>query len=134
MPSLTGRELNDFLLYPDQDTHPLGAVCRTLPAEDARSLYRLCDTLVERAALFVAVTLCAIVLKTGRGRTPGIPICITVDGTTFWQLRGVPLPGGVVDARVPEGRERARLGDRLRGRRSAAGRRHCRIDQLIPRA
>jgi hexokinase len=88
VPSLSGRELNDFLLFPDQDTHPLGVVSRTLPPHDARSLYRLCDTLVERAALFVAMTLCAIVLKTGRGRDPRYPVCITVDGSTFWQLRG----------------------------------------------
>ena len=47
----------------------------------------LCDALVERAAVLVAVTLSAVLLKTGRGRDPRYPVCITVDGTTFWQLR-----------------------------------------------
>jgi len=84
--SLSGRELNDFLLYPDGD-NPLGAVCGRVPAEDARALYRLCDALVERAAALVAMNLCALVLKTDRGRDPRYPICITADGTTFWQLR-----------------------------------------------
>jgi hexokinase len=108
LPSLTGRELNDFLLYPDQDTHPLGVVSRTLAAEDARSLYRLCDTLVERASLFVAVTLCAIILKTGRGMDPRYPICVTVDGSTFWQLRGFRCRvESWMRAFLRDGRERA---------------------------
>ncbi len=81
------RELNDFLLYPESPDNPLGALCGRVPAEDARALYRLCDTLVERAAALVAVNLCALLLKTGKGRDPRVPVCITVDGTTFWQLR-----------------------------------------------
>jgi hexokinase len=85
--SLSGRELNDFLLYPDGNDNPLGAVCGRVPAEDARALYRLCDALVERAAALVAMNLCALVLKTDKGRDPRYPICITADGTTFWQLR-----------------------------------------------
>jgi hexokinase len=85
--SLSSRELNDFLHYPDGLDNPLGAVCGRVPAEDARALYRLCDTLVERAAALVAVNLCAVVLKTNTGRDPRYPICITVDGTTFWQLK-----------------------------------------------
>jgi len=36
----------------------------------------------------VAVNLSAVLLKTGNGRDPRYPVCITVDGTTFWQLRG----------------------------------------------
>jgi hexokinase len=87
MQSLSGRELNDFLLYPDGKDNPLGAVCGRVPAEDARALYRLCDTLVERAAALVAMNLCALVLKTDKGRDPRYPICITADGSTFWQLR-----------------------------------------------
>jgi hexokinase len=85
--SLSTRELNDFLLYPDGRDNPLGAACGRMSAEDSRSLYVLCDALVERAAVLVAVTLSAVLLKTGRGRDPRYPVCITVDGTTFWQLR-----------------------------------------------
>jgi hexokinase len=84
--SFSTRDLNDFLLYPDRADHPFGAAVAGL-AEDARSLYVLCDTIVERAAAMVAVNLSGIVLKTGRGRDPRYPICITADGTTFWQLR-----------------------------------------------
>ena len=87
VPSLSTRELNDFLLCPDSLDHPLGAVCARIPPEDARRLFRLCDVLVERAAAMVAVNLAAVLLKTGAGHDPRYPVCITVDGTTFWQLR-----------------------------------------------
>jgi len=87
VPGLSTRELNDFLLYPDSLENPLGAACALKPAGDSRALYILCDTLVERAAALVAVNLAAILLKTGKGRDPRYPVCITVDGTTFWQLR-----------------------------------------------
>jgi hexokinase len=87
IPSLSTRELNDFLLYPDTADNPLAAISRRAPAEDGQALYRLCDAFVERAAAMVAVNLAAIVLKTGKGRDPRYPVCITVDGTTFWQLR-----------------------------------------------
>jgi len=84
---LSTRELNDFLLYPDSAENPLGAACAGLPARDPRALYVLCDTTVERAAALAAVNLAAVLLKTGKGQDPRYPVCITVDGTTFWQLR-----------------------------------------------
>jgi len=91
VPGLSTRELNDFLLYPDSSENPLGAAISRKPAEDSRSLYVLCDAIVERAAALVAVNLAAILLKTGKGRDPRYPVCITVDGTTFWQLRSFRL-------------------------------------------
>jgi hexokinase len=85
--SLSTRELNDFLLYPDSLDNPLGAISHRASLEDGQALYRLCDAFVERAAAMAAVNLAAVVLKTGKGRDPRYPVCITVDGTTFWQLR-----------------------------------------------
>ncbi len=85
--SLSTRELNDFLLAPDDVGNPLGGSCPRLAAGGAAALYSVCDAVVERAAAHVAVNLAAVVLKTGRGTDPRYPVCITVDGTTFWQLR-----------------------------------------------
>jgi hexokinase len=85
--SLSTKELNDFILRPESADNTLGALCQGLPGEDRRGLVRLLDCLVERAALLVAVTIAAPVLKSCRGREPGVPICVTVDGTTFWQLK-----------------------------------------------
>ncbi len=84
--SLSTRELNDFLLDPDDQRTPLGVACAKLPGAGA-ALYALCDGIVERAAAHVAVNLAAVVLKTGKGLDPRYPVCITIDGTTFWQLR-----------------------------------------------
>jgi len=91
LPPVTTRDLNDFLLFPDRPEGPLGSLCAGLDSDDARGLYLLCDTIVERAAALVAVNLAAIVRKTGRGVDPRYPVCITVDGTTFWQLRTFPV-------------------------------------------
>lgn len=84
--SFSTKDLNDFLLYPDRTDHPLGAAVAGRP-DDARALYVLCDTIVERAAAMVSVNLAGVLLKTGRGLDPRYPVCITADGTTFWQLR-----------------------------------------------
>jgi hexokinase len=84
---LTTRELNDYLLSPDDPATSLGRVSAGLPAADAAALYAVCDAVVERAAAHVAINIAAVILKTGRGRDPRYPVCVTVDGTTFWQLR-----------------------------------------------
>jgi hexokinase len=86
--ALTTKDMNDFLQFPSDPSNPLGAVCGGLPEEEARRLYLLVDSLTERAAKLVAIDLSAGLLKTGRGRDPRFPVSITVDGTTFWQVRG----------------------------------------------
>ena len=87
---LSTRELNDFLLHPETADNPLGLVCLSLPPQDRQGLWSLLDAIVERAALLVAVTISAVVLKTGKGRDPGAPVCVTVDGTTYWELASFP--------------------------------------------
>ncbi len=87
IPGLSTRELSDFLLYPDSKGNPLGAACAGLTTSDAQVIYRLCDSVVERAAAMVSVNLGAVVLKSGAGQDPRYPACIAVDGTTFWHLR-----------------------------------------------
>jgi hexokinase len=86
---LDTRDLNAFLLRPDGLDNPLGVACGRAGggAADARGLYRLCDSIVERASAMVAVNLAAVLLKTGKGADPRYPVCIAVDGTTFWQMR-----------------------------------------------
>ena len=57
-----------------------------LPADDRRDMVSLLDALVERASVLVAITISAVILKTGKGRDPEVPVCVTVDGTTYWEL------------------------------------------------
>ena len=44
---------------------------------------------MERAAKLTAVNLASIALKSGAGRDPRRPICVTADGTTFYELKGL---------------------------------------------
>jgi hexokinase len=42
---------------------------------------------VERSAKLIAINLIAVVLKTGKGKDPTRPVCITADGSTFYKLK-----------------------------------------------
>jgi hexokinase len=80
------KDLGHFLLHPAGE-NPAARACAGLSERDAQGIFCLMDSIVERAALLVALNLCAVLLKTGKGRDPRFPVCITVDGTTFWQLK-----------------------------------------------
>lgn len=80
------KDMNDFLLRPESPDNPMAAACRRLPSSDRSDLLQLLDSIVGRAAVLVAVTIAAPLVKTDRGRDPAVPVCVTVDGTTFWQL------------------------------------------------
>ncbi len=86
-PSLSTKEVNDFLLFPDAPSGRLGALAR----DDAEAAAVLLDRLVERSAALAAVNLCAVLLKGGGGRDPRAPVRITADGTTFWQMKDYRL-------------------------------------------
>ncbi len=43
------------------------------------------ESVVERAALFAAVSLAAAVVKCGEGKDPERPVCINIDGTTYYK-------------------------------------------------
>jgi hexokinase len=54
--------------------------------KDAENCRLIIDALINRAALLVAASLSAIVLKSGKGKSAVNPILITVEGTTFYKL------------------------------------------------
>ena len=55
--------------------------------EDCQTLYYLIDGLMERAARFVAFNLAAVMLKTGKGANPCRPVCVTMDGSTYYKSK-----------------------------------------------
>ena len=63
-------------------------------ADDAeRALARrLATPVFERAAILTAVHLAAFVVKTGCGTDPKAPVCVCVDGSTYYKTRVVSLP------------------------------------------
>jgi hexokinase len=84
----TSKDVSDFLGSPWGVDSLLGKVCARIPRKDGEALFRLIDAVVERSAKLVAINLCAVLLKMGNGKDPRLPVCITADGTTFWQLPG----------------------------------------------
>jgi hexokinase len=82
---LTAREIDDFLYYPYGD-NALANCCR---GDDgaALALYWLIDAMIERAAIFAAANISAIMRKTGKGKNPNLPVCVTADGTTFYKSK-----------------------------------------------
>ena len=81
---LSSKEIDDLLYYP-YGNNILAECCSNV--EDRKCLYMLIDAVIERAAKFVAINLTAAVLKTGKGTNPCAPVCITVDGSTFYKSK-----------------------------------------------
>jgi hexokinase len=56
---------------------------------DEVSCKEIIDSLIERASKLVASNIAAVVLKTGKGKSAGSPILITIEGTTFYKLHNL---------------------------------------------
>jgi hexokinase len=54
--------------------------------QDEEKCVQIIDTLIDRAAKLVAANLAAVVIRTGKGRSPDHPVLITIEGTTFYKL------------------------------------------------
>jgi hexokinase len=57
--------------------------------EDERICKEVINTLIDRAAKLVAANLAAVVLKTGKGKSPERPVLMTIEGTTFYKLHNL---------------------------------------------
>lgn len=83
---LTSYEIDQFLYYPYGDNR-LAVCCGASGEADREALYYLIDGVFERAARLVTVNLAAVMEKTDTGRNPCRPVCITADGTAFYQSK-----------------------------------------------
>ena len=83
--SLSAREVDQFLFYPYGDS-PLSRCCAGRE-EDCQMLYFLVDGIMERAARLVAFNLAAVMLKTGKGTNPCRPVCVAMDGSTYYKSK-----------------------------------------------
>jgi hexokinase len=79
--------MDEFLNAPYNSYNPLAGLCST--NSDRIILYTILDQLIERAARLAASELAAMVIKSGKGEDPTLPICITADGTTYYKTRGL---------------------------------------------
>ena len=44
---------------------------------------------IDRTALFTAVNILATVIKSGAGRDPECPVCLNIDGSTYFKTFGL---------------------------------------------
>ncbi len=84
---LSTKAIDDFAKDPS-GPGPFDA--QTLCAGDRDAMLRLYIALVERAALLTAVNISAAVLKSGCGSDPQRPVCVNVDGSTFYKTYRFP--------------------------------------------
>ena len=81
---LTSEDANSYVARQVAQGHILAESIRD--CNDADSCRLIIETLIDRAARLVAASMSAVILKCGKGRFPGKPVLITVEGTTFYKL------------------------------------------------
>ncbi len=79
--------IDGFLNSPGNTLNPVAMLCRT--GSDRIKVYTILDQLIERAARLTAAHLAGVVLKTGSGSDPTLPVCIVADGTTFYKTKAL---------------------------------------------
>lgn len=57
--------------------------------KDGLRLFKLIDSLIERAAKLTAINISAAVLKSSYGKDPRYPVCINADGTTLYKTENL---------------------------------------------
>jgi hexokinase len=85
---LETKDVNGFLRCP-QGGSPLAEMCAKAAEQDRAAVRYVLDGLIERAARVVAAMLSSVVLETDKGCDPCEPVCITAEGTTFYELKSL---------------------------------------------
>ncbi len=89
MRTLTSEQANSFTMGVADANNPLKAAAAT--EDDAEAIMEIVDGLIERAAKLVAGNLAAVILKTGKGKNAEKPVLMTIEGTTFYKLKGLRI-------------------------------------------
>lgn len=82
---LETKDADNYAHNPDDASNPLvAAVRKGGSARDGERLWYLMDSLLERAARLTVANMASAILKGGGGKSPLEPVCLTVDGTTYY--------------------------------------------------
>lgn len=81
---LSAEEANSFAGKPESGENILINCC--VDKHDKENCILIIEALIDRAAKLVAAKLSTVVLRTGKGKTTGRPVLITIEGTTFYKL------------------------------------------------
>ncbi len=77
------KELDDFCGGAPCQGNPL--LDEAFDAGDRELVKALCTPVYERAAVLAAVNIASAILKTGAGGDCGSPVCVNVDGSTYYR-------------------------------------------------
>ena len=83
--ALETKDFDDFVANPYAPGGPLAGL--ELSEEDRRTLVQTGEPLFLRAAALTAANVAAAVLRGGGGTDPLHPVCITIDGSTYYKTR-----------------------------------------------
>lgn len=83
--SLSTKDFDDFAANPFLKTGVLSDI--PFSEDDRRTLMAVSEPVFLRAAALTAANISAAVLRTGAGRDPLHPVCVTVDGSTYYKTR-----------------------------------------------
>ena len=53
--------------------------------DDGQLITQLCTPVFARSAVLTAINLASAILKTGQGKDPNRPVCVNVDGSTYYK-------------------------------------------------
>jgi hexokinase len=87
MKSLYIVDIGNLVRGNGHDIGFLGTDCFT--AEDHEIMRRIFTCIVRRAALLTAVNIAAAVIKSGEGTDPERPVCVNIDGSTYYLTVGM---------------------------------------------
>lgn len=80
---LSNKHLDDFCGGKPAAGNPF--MVEAFTASDCECVKQLCTPIYVRAAVLTAVNLASAILKTGEGRDPTRPVCVNVDGSTYYK-------------------------------------------------
>jgi len=84
---LSSEDVDKYLTAGSSDRGKLGE--RIYDSTDEATAIRILQAIIERAGKMAAAKVAAVVLKTGKGKSAAKPILITIEGTTFYKLKGL---------------------------------------------
>lgn len=83
--SITAKDVSNFCKDTYSNNNIIGVKLNRYGTEaDRTKTFYLIDGIMERAAKLLAINIKAILIKIGVGRNPCRPVCLTVDGSTFY--------------------------------------------------
>jgi hexokinase len=84
--SFRSRDIDDFLLFPPEDAS-LRKLLKNFSQKDLLATFFLFENLLERAAKIVSIILSSSVIKSQKGLDPRHPMCITAEGSSFYNMK-----------------------------------------------